>query len=89
MTYKNDEDASSAITEMNDQDFDGRRIRVDRASERREGGGGGGFRRQGGNGGGYASRRPYDREGGNGGGYRSGGDRDGGSYRSYERSERY
>jgi RNA recognition motif-containing protein len=53
--YAVEEHADSAIQNMNDTEFDGRRIRVDKATDRRGGGGGGG-----GFGGGY---------GGGGGGY--------------------
>ncbi|KAF8242402.1 RNA-binding domain-containing protein, partial [Wilcoxina mikolae CBS 423.85] len=38
--YASDEDADRAIAEMNDTEFDGRRIRVDKATDRRAGGGG-------------------------------------------------
>ncbi|TKA23054.1 hypothetical protein B0A50_07370 [Salinomyces thailandicus] len=55
--------ADAAIGSMNNVEFDGRTIRVDKASERGAGGGGGGF--GGGRGGGYS--------GGGGGGYSGGG----------------
>ncbi|KAI5815442.1 glycine-rich RNA-binding protein [Pyronema omphalodes] len=64
--YANDTDADSAISAMNDSEFDGRRIRVDKATDRRGGAGGGGM---GGGGGGY-------QQGGYGGGY--GGQQQGG-----------
>jgi len=57
--FASEEDADKAVSEMNDVEFDGRRIRVDKATDRR--GGGGGY---GGGGGGY---------GGGGGGYGGGG----------------
>jgi len=60
--YSKESDADTAISAMNNVEFDGRTIRVDKASER-GGGGGGGF----GGRGGYASR------GGGGGGYGGGG----------------
>jgi len=60
--FANDDDATSAMNAMNDVEFDGRRIRVDKATDRRQGGGGGGS--YGGGGGGY---------GGGGGGYGGGG----------------
>ncbi|KAF8606277.1 hypothetical protein BDV93DRAFT_521108 [Ceratobasidium sp. AG-I] len=40
--FRNDDDATRAMNSMNDQEFDGRRIRVDKATDRRNGGGGGG-----------------------------------------------
>jgi len=69
--YSSDEEADAALNAMNDQEFDGRRIRVDRASDRGGGGGGGGGRGggYGGGGGGY---------GGGGGGYGGGGNYGGG-----------
>jgi len=70
--YGQDADAEAAISAMNNVEFDGRTIRVDKASERGSGGGGGGFGGgRGGGGGGYGGGR-----GGGGGGY--GGDRGGG-----------
>jgi len=68
--YTQEQDAENAINAMNNVEFDGRTIRVDKASERGSGGGGGGggFSR-GGGGGGY---------GGRGGGGYGGGDRYGG-----------
>ncbi|KAH8648967.1 hypothetical protein BGZ60DRAFT_347969, partial [Tricladium varicosporioides] len=48
--YSQEADAEAAIAAMNNVEFDGRTIRVDKASER--GSGGGGFSR-GGGGGGY------------------------------------
>jgi len=69
--YGQDQDAEAAITAMNNIEFDGRTIRVDKASERGSGGGGGGGGFGGGRGGGgYGGR-------GGGGGY-GGGGRDGG-----------
>jgi len=68
--YGQEADADAAIAAMNNIEFDGRTIRVDKASERGGGGGGGGSYGGGrGGGGGY---------GGRGGGY--GGGRDGGGY---------
>jgi len=69
--FTQEADADAAIAAMNDSDFDGRRIRVDKASDRVGGGGGGGGGRSGG-GGGY-QRGGY---GGGGGGY--GGNQGGG-----------
>ncbi|CCC04915.1 unnamed protein product [Sordaria macrospora k-hell] len=68
--YANDADAENAIANMDGQEFDGRRVRVDKASDRAGGGGGGGFRQ---GGGGYGGGR---------GGYQGGGGsyQGGGSY---------
>jgi len=72
--YSQDSDAEAAITAMNNIEFDGRTIRVDKASERGSGGGGGGFG-GGRGGGGYGGGR-----GGYGGGGRDGGGYSGGGY---------
>jgi len=85
--YSQDADAEAAITAMNNIEFDGRTIRVDKASERGGGGGGGGFGGGRGGGGSYGGGRGGGggygggREGGygGGGGYQSGG---GGGYQS-------
>jgi len=85
--YSQEADAEAAITAMNNIEFDGRTIRVDKASERGGGGGGGGFGGGRGGGGGYGGGRGGGggygggREGGygGGGGYQSGG---GGGYQS-------
>jgi len=63
--YGQEADAEAAIAAMNNIEFDGRTIRVDKASERGSGGGGGGGFSRGGGGGGYG--------GGRGGGYSGGG----------------
>jgi len=74
--YGQEADAEAAINAMNNIEFDGRTIRVDKASERGAGGGGGGFSGgRGGGGGGYNSRGGG---GYGGGGY--GGGREGGGY---------
>ncbi len=69
VTFSEEAEATKAIAEMDGQELDGRRLRVDGAHERgsrpRGGGGGGGYR-GGGGGGGYGG-------GGGGGGYRGGG----------------
>ncbi|EMD66922.1 hypothetical protein COCSADRAFT_168179 [Bipolaris sorokiniana ND90Pr] len=57
--YAQETEADAAMQAMNNEEFDGRRIRVDKASDRPGGGGGGAPR-----GGGYG--------GGGGGGYRGG-----------------
>ncbi|KNG46505.1 glycine-rich rna-binding protein [Stemphylium lycopersici] len=66
--YAQDTEADAAMQAMNNEEFDGRRIRVDKASDRAGGGAprGGGY---GGGGGGY--RGGYG--GGQGGGYGGGG----------------
>jgi len=83
--FSSETDADAAIAAMNNVEFDGRTIRVDKASERGSSGGGFGGQRGGGGGGGYNN----DRRGGyggqqggssyGGGGYESGG-RGQGSY---------
>jgi len=72
--YGQEADADAAIAAMNNIEFDGRTIRVDKASERGSGGGGGGggFGR-GGGGGGYNSRGGGGYGGGGYGGGREGG----------------
>ncbi|KAF2485360.1 hypothetical protein BDY17DRAFT_293438 [Neohortaea acidophila] len=67
--FAEDSAADSAIAAMNNVEFDGRTIRVDKASERGAGGGGGGRGGYGGGGGGYQQGGGY---GGGGGGYRGG-----------------
>ncbi|KIM53674.1 hypothetical protein SCLCIDRAFT_1222653 [Scleroderma citrinum Foug A] len=66
VTFSNETEAQAAIDNLNEQDVDGRRIRVNMANSRPSGGGGGGggggYR---GGGGGYS--------GGGGGGYGGGG----------------
>src|SRR5208283_4587486 len=72
VTFANDEGATSAITEMNGAELDGRAIKVNEAEDkpfRAGGGGGGGGRGRGGYKGG-------SRSGGGGGGGRGGYDRD-------------
>lgn len=76
--YSQEADAEAAITAMNNIEFDGRTIRVDKASERGSGGGGGGF--GGGRGGGYGGGRGG---GGYGGGGYGGGDRQQGGGQGY------
>jgi len=67
--YSQEADAEAAITAMNNIEFDGRTIRVDKASERGSGGGGGGFGGGRGGGGGYGGGRGGGGYGGGGGGY--------------------
>lgn len=88
-------DAEAAIVAMNNAEFDGRTIRVDKASERGSGGGGGGGRggygRSGGYGGGGGDYnqgyRGYGGGGGGGGRYGGGGDSYGGG--GYDRGQSY
>jgi len=76
--YTQEADAEAAITAMNNIEFDGRTIRVDKASERGSGGGGGGFGGGRGGGGGYGGRGGGGGYNGGGGGY--GGGRDDAGY---------
>jgi len=97
--FAQESDADSAIAAMNNIEFDGRTIRVDKASERGSGGGGGygggrgGYNSRGG-GGGYGGGNGYS--GGRGGGYGSGGSGGGwggdsysGGGQSYGRGQSY
>ncbi|KAM0300760.1 hypothetical protein HYE67_004956 [Fusarium culmorum] len=78
VTFSTEEQANAAVDALNEQELDGRRIRVNVANARPAGGNGGGF--GGGRGGGYG--------GGRGGGY-GGGDRSyGGGDRSYGGGDR-
>ncbi|CAO3570193.1 unnamed protein product [Mortierella alpina] len=61
VTFANEQSVESAIEAMNNQDLDGRQIRVSKATDTAQGGGGGGSYRSGGGGG-----------GGGGGGYGGG-----------------
>ncbi|KZF26155.1 RNA-binding domain-containing protein [Xylona heveae TC161] len=67
--FANETDANSAISAMNNVEFDGRTIRVDKASERTGGAGGSG---------GYGGRGGYNRPSGGYGGGGYGGGREGG-----------
>jgi len=85
--FANETDADSAITAMNNVEFDGRTIRVDKATDRAAGGGGGGGRYNRdnyGQGGGYgqSSNQGYNSGGGGGygGGYNQGGQGSGQGY---------
>ncbi|KAL0090003.1 hypothetical protein J3Q64DRAFT_1627806, partial [Phycomyces blakesleeanus] len=73
VTYSSDSEAQAAIDALNEQELDGRRIKVNMASARGGGGGGGGGGYSGGGGGGGYS-------GGGGGGYSGGGGGYGGGY---------
>ncbi|KAG2749060.1 hypothetical protein P692DRAFT_20805446 [Suillus brevipes Sb2] len=82
VTFNGSEDAEAAIQGMNEQELDGRRLRVNLANARPSGGGGGGG--YGGGGGGYGSGGGgYGGGGyssGGGGGYQGGGGGYGGGY---------
>ncbi|KAJ3416182.1 hypothetical protein HDV05_002827 [Chytridiales sp. JEL 0842] len=71
VSFVNNQDAESAIASMNDQELDGRNVRVNLANER-PAGGNGGFSRGGGFGGrgGFGGNRGY---GNQDGGYQQGG----------------
>ncbi|KAI9730619.1 MAG: hypothetical protein M1818_008101 [Claussenomyces sp. TS43310] len=77
--YGQESEADAAIAAMNNIEFDGRTIRVDKASERGSGGGGGGGFSRGG-GGGYGGRGGGGYGGGGYGGGREGGYSGGGGY---------
>ncbi|WKT51691.1 RNA recognition motif domain [Fusarium oxysporum f. sp. vasinfectum] len=68
VTYSNSSEAESAVGAMNDQEIDGKHVKVNLANTRGAGGGGGGgyVGGQGGYGGGYGSGYT---QGGYGGGY--------------------
>ncbi|MCJ1313941.1 hypothetical protein MMC25_007621 [Agyrium rufum] len=68
--YNDEASAENAVSSMNNVEFDGRQIRVDRASDRGSGGGGGGRGGGGGGGrGGYGGGGGGSWGGGGGGGY--------------------
>ena len=75
ITFSSPEEAESAVSGMNEQDLDGRNVRVNMANERPAGGRDGGFRSGGGRGGGYGGGyggRSGGGYGGNNGGYGGG-----------------
>ncbi|KAJ8077053.1 hypothetical protein PM082_001476 [Marasmius tenuissimus] len=69
VTYSSPQEADQAISSMNEQELDGRRIKVNMANARTGGGGGGGGGGYSGGGGGYGGGY----SGGGGGGYQQGG----------------
>ncbi|KAI8825291.1 uncharacterized protein EV422DRAFT_584172 [Fimicolochytrium jonesii] len=75
VTFADENQAQSAIQAMNDQDLDGRNIRVNLANERPAGGNGGGFR---GGRGGFRSNNYGGQQGGYNGGYQQQGGYNGG-----------
>lgn len=70
--FSNDNEANAAMQDMDQKEFDGRTIRVDKATDKRDGGGAGGYRggfdRFGGGGAGGGPAPGYNR-GGYGGGH--------------------
>ncbi|KAJ6631108.1 hypothetical protein B0H10DRAFT_707671 [Mycena sp. CBHHK59/15] len=58
VTYSSEAEAQAAIEQMNEQDLDGRRVRVNMANTKPSGGGGGGY-----GGGGYRGGGGYDNQG--------------------------
>ncbi|OJA21386.1 hypothetical protein AZE42_09777 [Rhizopogon vesiculosus] len=90
VTFSSDDQANAAVSGMNEQELDGRRLRVNLANARPSGGGGGGgyggggggYSSRGGGGGGYGSRGGGGgyQGGGGGGGYGGGGGGYGGGY---------
>jgi len=87
VTYATSEEADVAISNLNDQELDGRRIKVNAANVRGAGGGGGGYGGGGGGGsyGGYGGQQqqPYGQTGYGGGGGGSGNYSGGGGNGNY------
>jgi len=77
VTFGSNQEAEAAISGLNEQDLDGRRIKVNIANARGGGGGGGGGGYSGGGGGGYSGGGGGYSSGGGGGGY---GGQGGGGY---------
>ncbi|CAJ0546532.1 Ff.00g011590.m01.CDS01 [Fusarium sp. VM40] len=75
VTFSTEDEANAAVEGLNEQELDGRRIRVNVANARPSGGSGG---YGGGRGGGYGGGDRNDRQGGGYGGGYGGGDRQGG-----------
>ncbi|OCH90246.1 RNA-binding domain-containing protein [Obba rivulosa] len=74
VTYSSSMEADTAISSLNEQELDGRRIKVNLANPRGSGGGGGGYSSGGGGGGGGYGGGGYSgggSSGGYGGGYQS------------------
>lgn len=69
VTFSTPEQADAAIATFNENELDGRRIRVNLANARPSGGGGGGGYQRGGGGGGYGGNQGGYGGGGYGGGY--------------------
>ncbi|XP_022137596.1 glycine-rich RNA-binding protein 4, mitochondrial-like [Momordica charantia] len=85
VTFNANEEASSAIQALDGQDLDGRRIRVNFATERSRGGFGGGGGGYGGGGYGGGGNAGY----GGGGGYGRGGGGYGSSYAANDQSQSF
>ncbi|KAJ7497116.1 hypothetical protein FB451DRAFT_1017148 [Mycena latifolia] len=81
VTFASAQEADAAIAALNEQDLDGRRIKVNLANAR-GGGGGGGY--SGGGGGSYGSNSGGGYQGGGGGGYGGGGGGYGGQGGGYQ-----
>jgi len=83
VTFSNGGEADAAISGLNEQELDGRRIKVNLANARGGGGGGGGY--SGGGGGGYSGGGGggYGGNSGGGGGYQGGGGYGGGGQGGY------
>lgn len=62
--FSNEDEATTAMNALNNQEFDGRVIRVDKAADRRGGGGGGGGYQRRDDGGGYNGGGGYSGGGG-------------------------
>ncbi|KAJ7782871.1 hypothetical protein B0H16DRAFT_1447124 [Mycena metata] len=73
VTFNSPQEAEAAINGLNEQDLDGRRVKVNLANARGGGGGGGGGYGGGGGGGGYGGGQGGYNSGGGGGGYSGGG----------------
>jgi len=82
VTFSSPEEAEAAVAALNDQDLDGRNVRVNMANERGSGGGGGGGYSGGGGRGGGGYGGGYGGGGRGGGGYGGGGYGGGGGGRS-------
>ncbi|EUC54930.1 RNA recognition motif 1 in RNA-binding protein 28 (RBM28)-like protein [Rhizoctonia solani AG-3 Rhs1AP] len=81
VTFGTEAEAQQAMNQMNEQELDGRRIKVNSANQRGGGGGGGGgggyqggggYGGQGGQGGGFGGQGGYQQGGYGGGGYQQG-----------------
>ncbi|KAI5123872.1 hypothetical protein M0805_005689 [Coniferiporia weirii] len=80
VTFSSDAEATSAISALNEQEFEGRRIKVNFANARPSGGSGGGGGYSGGGGQGGYGGGGYS---GGGGGYGGGGYQSGGGFGGY------
>ncbi|KAE8362254.1 hypothetical protein BDV27DRAFT_131781 [Aspergillus caelatus] len=78
VTFSSEQEAEAAINGLNEQELDGRRIKVNLANARPSGGSRGGFGGGSRYGGGYGGGDSYQ-----GGGYQQGGYQQGGGYGGY------